>query len=184
MQTGKCGHCGVAFSKPRWGTYVPKFCSIKCAGLGKRGKTFERYEIRQCLVCSGEYTGHKRSKFCSQPCREFGARAGSEGFIRHLLKRTSRRKLNAEHVLGLFSKQQGKCAITGVEMTFDPINGRKQTNISIDRIDSSRGYEEGNVQLVCLVINLMKLNLSTAEFLDWCDIVHVNRQSQSSQRAA
>lgn len=47
-------------------------------------------------------------------------------------------------------------------------HGRLMTNVSIDRIDSSKGYEEGNVQLVCHITNLMKQDLSISELKMWC----------------
>ena len=48
-------------------------------------------------------------------------------------------------------------------------SGRINTNISIDRIDSSVGYVRGNVQLVCDIVNRMKQNLSQEELYKWCN---------------
>lgn len=42
------------------------------------------------------------------------------------------------------------------------------TNVSIDRIDSSIGYKEDNIQLVCHIVNLMKHDLSIEELKTWC----------------
>jgi len=53
-------------------------------------------------------------------------------------------------------------------MTYKAGSGRVNTNISIDRIDSSIGYVRGNVQFVCDVVNRMKQDLPQKELLMWC----------------
>lgn len=54
-------------------------------------------------------------------------------------------------------------------MTYVAGSGRVNTNISIDRIDSSAGYVRGNVQFVCDVVNRMKQDLRQKELLLWCN---------------
>jgi len=44
----------------------------------------------------------------------------------------------------------------------------KQQTASLDRIDSSRGYEIGNIQWVHLITNQMKQALDESEFVEWC----------------
>jgi hypothetical protein len=69
----------------------------------------------------------------------------------------------------LWEKQKGLCAITGIEMTTLVFKGRTLTNVSIDRIDSNKGYLKNNTQLVCMVINQMKSNLTQEELLFFCN---------------
>lgn len=54
-------------------------------------------------------------------------------------------------------------------MTYSAGAGRVNTNISIDRIDSSVGYVRGNVQFVCDVVNRMKQDLSQTDLMLWCN---------------
>ena len=62
----------------------------------------------------------------------------------------------------LYEKQKGLCALTGIKMTHlayqNDISNRKinNHNISVDRINSSKGYTKDNVQLVCAAVNIMK----------------------------
>lgn len=81
----------------------------------------------------------------------------------------------------LFIKQKNRCALSGVEITF-PETQRKehQGTASLDRIDSSLGYTEENVQWVHKRINIMKGDMSDSEFIDWCKIVvdYTNRKAQ------
>jgi hypothetical protein len=62
-------------------------------------------------------------------------------------------------------------------MTIGIREGRKPTNISIDRIDSSKSYSFENIQLVCVVVNLMKLDMTQDEFTSWCGAVWNNRNA-------
>lgn len=56
-------------------------------------------------------------------------------------------------------------------MTILAGSGRVNTNISIDRIDSSLGYVRGNVQFVCDIVNRIKQDLSQEELYKWCNLI-------------
>lgn len=53
----------------------------------------------------------------------------------------------------LIDRAGGLCELSGLEFVYDG-DGRNPFSPSIDRIDSSIGYVEGNVRLVCLIANL------------------------------
>jgi len=82
-----------------------------------------------------------------------------------------------EYLWELWLKQDGKCALTGVELVIPPSNTHsvseemRQRFASLDRIDSKRCYEIGNVQWVCKTANLMKRDLSDADFVKFCKLV-------------
>lgn len=88
-----------------------------------------------------------------------------------------RRKLDfditIEYAWELFVKQNRKCALSG-EILYFPHSDRywadKQNsrNASLDRIDSSKGYIEGNVQWVHKDVNLMKNRLDEERFINLC----------------
>lgn len=65
--------------------------------------------------------------------------------------------LTLQYLKELWNKQDGKCALTGFPMTYYLYNGKRNPyNISIDRINPNKGYEIGNIQLVCSMANMMK----------------------------
>ena len=62
-------------------------------------------------------------------------------------------KITVNDVIDLYHRQKGKCALLKIPMTCELKNPR---TISIDRIDSSKGYLIDNIQLVCNCMNLAK----------------------------
>ena len=79
--------------------------------------------------------------------------------------------LTKEYLWNLYIQQNKKCAITGDEL---PILSKA----SLDRIDSSKGYIEGNVQWVTKQANLSKHIMSMKELYEFCKKVlnHANQQ--------
>lgn len=71
----------------------------------------------------------------------------------------------------MWNTQNGKCALTGIQMTHVRGEGRVPTNMSLDRIDSDGGYTRDNVQLVCLQANMMKQQMDTAGLLWWAKTI-------------
>lgn len=79
--------------------------------------------------------------------------------------------ITVEYVWDLFLKQDRKCAITGRTIYF-PVDSyafaKADFTASLDRIDSSKGYIEGNVQWLHKHVNLCKMQFSQEYFLSIC----------------
>lgn len=81
--------------------------------------------------------------------------------------------ITIEYIWNLFLKQDRKCSLSG---TLLKIGQGAEFNASIDRIDSSKGYIEGNVQWVDKHVNFMKRTYSQEFFIDMCKkIAEYNR---------
>ena len=77
--------------------------------------------------------------------------------------------LDAEFLWKLYEEQNRKCALSGVPISFSKVNRqRAQATISLDRIDSNKGYTRGNVQWVHKNVNLMKMYLKQDIFIEFC----------------
>lgn len=79
--------------------------------------------------------------------------------------------VSLEYLNNLFENQNHKCALSGMSIEPDLVTPVSKQNMSIDRIDSNIGYEEGNVQWVDKRINMMKGTLSNEEFIELCTMV-------------
>lgn len=78
--------------------------------------------------------------------------------------------ITQERAAELFEQQEGLCALSGEKLVLDAPRG--EITASLDRIDSSKDYEVGNVQWIHKIINKMKNDLSESEFLDWIEKIH------------
>jgi len=76
--------------------------------------------------------------------------------------------ITKEYCWDLFLKQNKKCALSGLEITFPKVSKDKSYTCSLDRIDSSKGYIKGNVQWVHKDINFMKNKFNQEYFIKMC----------------
>ena len=83
-----------------------------------------------------------------------------------------------EQIWDLFLKQDSKCAFSNESLCFSSprqrAKGFEQT-ASLDRIDSSKGYIEGNVQWLHKDINNMKHTHTEDYFINLCKLVVDNK---------
>jgi hypothetical protein len=80
--------------------------------------------------------------------------------LRSAKRRAKKRSLNfnltLEFLEALWAVQNDRCAVTGLILNIPQTtnNGKAQPfSPSIDRIDPAKGYTEGNVRIVCYVVN-------------------------------
>jgi hypothetical protein len=78
--------------------------------------------------------------------------------------------LPPKYLWDLFEKQNRRCALSGRSIEFG--FGTKETTASLDRIDSLKGYIEGNVQWLH---NIAKQCMSDEKFIQMCEDVIKNR---------
>ena len=72
-----------------------------------------------------------------------------------------------EYLAQLLIEQDFKCALTGWDIHAMEIN----SPASLDRIDSSVGYVEGNLQWVNSKVNMMKQQYTQEDFIEVCKAV-------------
>ncbi len=169
--------------------YCSKSCLAK-AGARTVGNRFATETPKKCVVCESYFIAKvARQIHCSKKCQGIhGNRllAKRRETLDWTLKRLSNRQVSKKHkryldfqyLKELYDCQNGKCAISGVEMTYEVGSGHVLTNISVDRINSEKGYEKGNIQLLCRVVNQMKSNMTDSELISWCKLI-VERNSDA-----
>ncbi len=81
--------------------------------------------------------------------------------------------ITIEFIWELFLKQNKKCALSGIDLIMMNSNNLSSGlhSASLDRIDSSKGYTEDNVQWIHKRINMMKSNLPEQDFFEWCQMI-------------
>lgn len=94
--------------------------------------------------------------------------------IRHSAKKRGLEfSVSHEYIQSLLESQNFKCALSGLTLIMDISNSRRLKNDrlntgSLDRIDSSKGYVEGNIQWVHKDLNWMKQDYTQEEFINYC----------------
>ncbi len=109
-------------------------------------------------------------------------------YFNHIIKGAEERELEfnitIEYIYNLFQEQKGIC-----KLTKRPIKYNSQTRdsesrtASLDRIDSSKGYVESNIQWVHKDINFMKQDFSDKYYVQCCKEVAENNYLKDEENA-
>jgi hypothetical protein len=91
-------------------------------------------------------------------------------------------EVDLDYVYDVGASQDFLCALTGDELEFTR-GGQNwlgkwcnPNSCTIDRIDSSKGYVEGNIQLITWRANCLKQNMNNDEFIEFCkDVARWNK---------
>lgn len=129
-----------------------------------------------CKNCASKKTASKYPP----PINRTGSHGLSGTHYLSIKQGASRRNLSfdvsPEFLWNLYEQQERKCALT--DLHIELCNKIKNNNVdweqvtaSLDRIDSSQGYTETNVQWVHKEINRLKNNYSLEELLYWCNLL-------------
>lgn len=77
--------------------------------------------------------------------------------------------LTLEYLWEIFIKQNRCCALSGMPLCFDSKTRKHDRTASLDRINNTIGYINGNVQWVHKDINMMKHAFNETYFKDICE---------------
>jgi hypothetical protein len=147
---------------------------------------YKRFDGKWCSKCSGcnaeqAYTRKdhaKQSELADWQCKKCISKA--KGFSENMpvgnvarLYNKFRKSANKRQIYwGISIKDfegcyTGKCVLTGweISMTYD------NCTASLDRIDSSKGYEIDNIQWVHTMVNMCKNKYSQDKFVEMCKAV-------------
>jgi len=151
--------------------------------------------IKACSFCSNQFVAknHHHNICSNKECKRIGhllstykSMSGNWGkYLKSLCRKREDEKrsklFTVDELMQVLIKQDYKCALSGTQlsckMELDPNfvgKGKRHlwpTNVSIDRINSTKGYTIDNVQLVCVVLNVAKSNLPQNDYIEWCNKV-------------
>lgn len=82
-------------------------------------------------------------------------------------------KITPEYVWQIYLSQNKKCALSGVDLVFirNQDKGSRQT-ASVDRINNSLGYIEGNIQIIHKKLQMVKNSMTMDELRLWCKLMY------------
>lgn len=163
------------------GDYVSEFLLLK------KVDTKGNWEVR--CKCGHEYIARVHALKNQNNCRKCNQTSSNHhswkgfGEISHDLYTTIKHSASAknlefnvsiEYLWKLFLKQERKCTFTGEEIKFNKtFKGKKEKTASLDRVDSSIGYVEGNLQWVHRDVNKLKKNFTDERFIEICKKVAI-----------
>lgn len=150
----------------------------KCGYDGLRRKDHvDRGRSKRCKACSQTQTmkDHPNPAFVGHPHKGIGDLGQTFwGRIQEgARKRDILFNIDISYAWSLFT---GKCALSGVPINLSPAIENcgpdySKFTASLDRIDSAKGYVEGNVQWVHKTVNYIKRDLPDQEFKNWCKLI-------------
>lgn len=143
-----CSYCNNVFEKPatevRRAEKLGKkhYCSLACCG-----KDNHMHLPKVPIVDISQYAGNRKDEYSD---------------YRVYLRRAHMRDQIVEITLADLKEQwltqKGLCMYSGVQLQHPVKNQRANHALtaSLDRIDSSKGYEKGNIQFISVAMNHMK----------------------------
>lgn len=153
-----CDTCGNPFQKIK-SEYVrtsKHYCSRTCVGKANHSH-LRKYDNSENLI-----TENRHDEF-----------TGFREFIRRAKNRGKLGDLTLGDLKEQWTKQNGSCPYTGIKLVL-PVLKRicDITELaSLDRIDSSKPYEKGNIVFVSTPINYMKSSMSEEAAIKYCKII-------------
>jgi hypothetical protein len=150
-----------AYGNARW------VCDCKCGS----SKTVFAHQLKanRATSCGCEWKKGLSKRFwkgCGELSGSMFCKMKSNAAVRDIPF-----KITIEYAWKLYDKQRGRCAITGTPLVLsrtwasDQAKGTIRTTASLDRIDNSHGYVEGNVQWIHKLVQKWKGATNNEDFI-------------------
>lgn len=165
-----CAYCNKDFEKStkEYNRQIRKgnnrfFCGLSCVCLKRneenppkgnlenlKVKTKDQYTSFRWFVNRGNYRSKTKKKYSCD--------------------------LTVEYLKQVWEEQKGMCPFTGWELILPedssyPWKEKNPRNASIDRIDNSIGYMQGNVRFVAVMANLARQDFTDEQVIEFCKAV-------------
>ncbi len=175
---GRDNLCKICRSKQRKGlNYKAKQAGTKkCSNCGNeknvddfpKDKNNKDGLNSRCKICNVLKTKLSSSKFSG-----FISKIYNDA-VRNAKRRNLYFGITKDDIVDIYNSQSSKCAITNINMEYSVMKERQEGdphilnpyNMSIDRIDSKKGYVKNNIQLVCAFVNRIKLDMSSLDMYE------------------
>lgn len=174
----KCGNCGIDFGyhKPEYNRQIKKgrstfYCSLKCAS--NRPEHIDRVKKMGIKFKGGENKIVTEDGFINASMKEFIRRIKNRA--KNNPERFGNYDVTVEYLIEIWNKQSGQCVYTKSKLVLPKFPEYTKVNsnykASIDRIDSSKGYQKGNIQFISDMMNQFKSDVAKEEIEEFISIV-------------
>lgn len=145
------------------------------------------YDIRKCKHCGISFERKVRAAkvYCSPQCRKLASKASDYEVIKRW--HVANPKCSMVRTLRHRAKKKGlafdltvddlhiptHCPVLGIEIRHNHGTGAggKGDSVSVDRIDSSKGYVRGNIMVMSQLANAMKSSATPEQLLAFAEWV-------------
>ncbi len=79
--------------------------------------------------------------------------------------------ISIKYMWEIFLKQNRKCALSNLELTFQSHARDRNGTASLDRINNDKGYVKGNIQWLHKDINQMKMDFTEKQLMEYCKLI-------------
>lgn len=173
LEKGSCRYCKKNYKNVKdkvtniYKNNAGKWCSV-CSGCKTEQVYTRKDHAKQSAIADWQ------CKTCAQSLKKFSNNKSVGAmtcFYNRFKKSAFNRQINWEVTLEDVSRLfNGFCSLTGWEIS---LMGPRPT-ASIDRIDSNKGYKEGNVRWVHKMVNMCKNKYSEIDFTNMCLAIAAN----------
>jgi hypothetical protein len=153
-------NCSIDQRIPKRG-YFKGNVSLVCTFINFAKTNMSEYQIQNNLLIAGRNIKNGWNIPQTEATNEE---------IDYLKKKLSDKNItqnvSLDYIVNLWNKSGKRCVLTGIEMEIakEDIENKCYNKVSIDRINSEKGYSEDNVQLVCLWVNYSKQKMTNKQF--------------------
>ena len=175
------------------GKLICKKCNIELSldnfrkNNGKQVYTYDSWAT-SCNECRNkERTKNRNEKILNSSLKDFfetiikDAKYRNNGYNKKNQDNKREFNITSDYLVNIWEKQNGKCYYSGRDLQYNKIKEELPENkrihperVSIDRVDSNRGYIEGNIVLCCWTANNIKQDLTVKEFKEWINDIYIS----------
>lgn len=124
-------------------------------------------KCKKCVSADANNRYHNLSEIDKQAYKDRAGKWQDDNLFVYRLRSAQSRNdcsITENDLRQLWREQNGKCYYSGLDMVMERSDFKY--SMSVERLDSTVGYHNGNVVLCCSAINRMKNKLSCDEFYD------------------
>jgi hypothetical protein len=178
IKRGNCRKCMTHYTAIKsdgtniYQNEIGKWCS-RCSGCGKeqaytrkdhaKQSEVSDWQCKQCVADAKRFSENQPVGDKTRLYRKFKKAAANRGI---------EFTLNEEQ---FYEDYDGICSLTGWEISI----AYSEQTASVDRVDNSKGYTQGNIQWVHVMVNMCRNKYELDKFIEMCKAV-TNRQKTLS----